>query len=201
MRNTVQPQPALDSCKTTSPANLPPILKVSAILVHQPQHHSQCNLFFPTGGHGDEGRQICAARAGSCREDNRMCPGSAVEGRRIQGSYCTLWNGLRNARCLPWVFFFFSGSGSYHMLEATGFEANGMHVCVFAMPFWMLAVTYLHILLRHPLVGVQRRRGLPSRPSPAPSSSRHAGHLVPSRRWRLRGKTRHLCEKDCLVNC
>lgn len=41
-----------------------------------------------------------------CCEDNRMCPGSAVEGRRIQGSYCTLWNGLRNARCLLFLFFF-----------------------------------------------------------------------------------------------
>lgn len=52
-----------------------------------------------------------------------MCPGSAVEGRRIQGSYCTLWNGLWNARCLTF-FLFFWRSESYHMLEATGFEDN-----------------------------------------------------------------------------
>lgn len=41
-----------------------------------------------------------------------MCPGSVVRGRRIQGSYCTLWNGLRNVTCLPFL------SGFYHILEA-----------------------------------------------------------------------------------
>lgn len=54
-----------------------------------------------------------------------MWPGSAVEGRRIQGSYCTLWNGLRNARCLPYFRF-----GLCHMLEATGFEDNVTLLCM-----------------------------------------------------------------------
>lgn len=76
-----------------------------------------------SSGHGNEEDWLsCVSR--KCCEDNRMCPGSAVEGRRIQGSYCTLWNGLRNARCLPCVSFIFFRSESYHMLEATGFEDN-----------------------------------------------------------------------------
>lgn len=41
-----------------------------------------------------------------CCKDNRMCPGSAAEGRRIPGSYCTLWNGFWNARCLTFFLFF-----------------------------------------------------------------------------------------------
>lgn len=52
-----------------------------------------------------------------------MCPGSAVEGLRIQGSYCTLWNGLRNARCLPLL-----RSWPYRMSEATGFEHSNVTV-------------------------------------------------------------------------
>lgn len=76
-----------------------------------------------SSGHGNEEDWLsCVSR--KCCEDNRMCTGSAVEGRRIQGSYCTLWNGLRNARCLPCVSFIFFRSESYHMLEATGFEDN-----------------------------------------------------------------------------
>lgn len=54
---------------------------------------------FPSG-HGN-GEDWLSSMSRKCCKDNRMCPGSAVEGRRIQGSYCTLWNGLRNARCLP----------------------------------------------------------------------------------------------------
>lgn len=105
--------------------------------------------------HGDQ-HDWLSRRSRKCCEDNRMCPGSAVEGRRIQGSYCTLWNGPRNARCLPFFFlfcfvllFFFSlGSKLYHMLDATGFEDN-------VTPVWymsdtvtgtrMFAVAHLHI--------------------------------------------------------
>ena len=66
-----------------------------------------------------------------------MCPGSAVEGLRILGSYCTLWNGLRNARCLPFFFFFFFfRSESYHMLEATGFEDNVTLFDACVAPLW-----------------------------------------------------------------
>lgn len=91
-----------------------------------------------SSGHGNmEGWLSCTSR--KCCKDNRMCPGSAVEGRRIQGSYCTLWNGPRNARCLPFLFFlffFFFRSGSYHMLEATGFEDN-------VNPAWYMCDTVL----------------------------------------------------------
>lgn len=88
-----------------------------------------------SSGHGNE-EDWLSRTSRKCCEDNRMCPGSAAEGRRIQGSYCTLWNGLRNAKCLP--FFFSFRSGSYHMLEATGFEDN-------VTPVWYMCVTlYWH---------------------------------------------------------
>lgn len=110
---------------------------------------SMSTVFF--SGHGNsEDWLSCTSR--KCCEDNRMCPGSAVEGRRIQGSYCTLWNGLRNARCLP---FFFSLGLCRITLEATGFEDN---VTPPPLPhrlihMWhcagkrMFVVTHLHILL------------------------------------------------------
>lgn len=78
---------------------------------HAPAEHRVFRVAMAT-------RNDWLSRAGrKCGEDNRMCPGSAVEGRRIQGSYCTLWNGFRNARCLR----FFGGllrSASYDMLQA-----------------------------------------------------------------------------------
>lgn len=76
-----------------------------------------------SSGHGNKGARLsCMNR--KCCEDNRTCPGSAAGGRRIQGSYCTLWNGLRNARCLTFLFLSFLSSESYHMWKATGFEDN-----------------------------------------------------------------------------
>lgn len=91
------------------------------------------SIVFPSG-HGN-GEDWLSRMSRKCCEDNRMCPGSAVEGLRIQGSYCTLWNGLRNARCLPFFFFLFR-SESYHMLEATGFEDN-------VTPIWCMCGTAL----------------------------------------------------------
>lgn len=94
-----------------------------------------------SSGHSNKTNWLsCMSRKG-CK-DNRMCPGSAVKGRRIQGSYCTLWNELRNARCLP----FLGGSGLYHMQEANDFDDNGTivwYMCDFVLAHGrLLSPTY-----------------------------------------------------------
>ena len=105
-----------------------------------------------SSGHGNEEDWLsCMSR--KCCKDNRMCPGSAVEGWRIQGSYCTLWNGLRNARCLPFVLLFFF-SGLSHITCWRRQALKIMWPCVIHV--WhragtrMFVVTHLHILLWQP---------------------------------------------------
>lgn len=122
-----------------------------------------------SSGHSNKEDRVSRASRKRC-EDNRMCPGSAVEGRRIQGSYCTLWNGLRNVRCLP--FFSLSlGLGRITCCRRRALKITGTRdACVqHRAGTRMFAVTHLHILLWRP-AGVHRRKRAP------PSLSRYAGH-------------------------
>lgn len=128
-----------------------------------------------------------------------MCPGSAVEGRRILGSYCTLWNGLRNARCLPVFFLFFLGLGRITCCRRRALKITGCVCARCRAGTRMFADTHLHILLWLP-AAVQWRRGLPpSLPLPSVSIFKHTRWTFgsPGRRRPL-GKTPHLCEKHRL---
>lgn len=118
-----------------------------------------------SSGHGNKGAWLsCMSR--KCCKDNRMCPGSAAGGRRIQGSYCTLWNELRNARCLPFLFFL-------HFLfwalsRITCWRRQALKIM---RPRWMhvwhgagtrmFAVTHLHIPRRRPEGFTDRNKTLP----------------------------------------
>lgn len=76
------------------------------------------------GHRGNQGARV-SSRSRKCCEDNRMWPGSAVRGRRIQGSFCTLWNELRNAACLPLVVWLASGGQQLHAPSPHSSEAGG----------------------------------------------------------------------------
>lgn len=103
-----------------------------------------------SSGHGNE-EDWLSRTSRKCCEDNRMCPGSAAEGRRIQGSYCTLWNGLRNAKCLPFFFLLGLGRITCWRRQALKIMWPLCDTCVWhCTGTRMFVVTHLHILLRQP---------------------------------------------------
>lgn len=128
-----------------------------------------------------------------------MCPGSAVKGRRILGSYCTLWNGLRNARCLPLFFLFFLGLGRITCCRQQALKITWcicVCVCDAALAhgcLWSLTSTFSSVSLQWG-GPVATWPPFPSTFSSIFKQTRWAfGSLL--RGWRLRGKTRHLCKK------
>lgn len=142
----LQPMPKLSPARTLS------LLAVHSIIIPAftfAGAHNKHEYSVFSSGHGNEEDRLSRASRKRC-EDNRMCPGSAVEGRRIQGSYCTLWNGLRNARCLPFFFLPLSlGLGRITCCRRRALKITGAlrDACVrHRAGARMFAVTHLRIL-------------------------------------------------------